>query len=89
MKRREILEVYFMGHDAQLIMEVEDERKVEKKESKFTLKYLVVFVCLFLPVFFLLREKIVGPSQVEMLYRRFKVWVWSSGGKNQFWNYLY
>lgn len=78
MKRREILEVYRMGHDDELIMEVEDGRKVKKKKSKFTLKYLFIFffiffVTSFLFCFFLLREKIVGPSQVEMLCRKFKV----------------
>lgn len=81
--------MYFMRHDDKLIIEVEDERKVEKKELKFTLKYLMVLFCFLTSFFFLLREKRVGPSKVEMLNRRFKVWMWSSGGKNQFWNYLY
>lgn len=39
--RREILEVHLIGYDEQLIVEFEDGGKVEKEESRITLKYLV------------------------------------------------
>lgn len=53
MNRRDILEVHLMGYGEQLIVEFEDGGKVEKEESRFTLKIycrLLVFWRLLLSI---------------------------------------
>ena len=41
MNQQEILEMHLMGHGKQLIVVVEEGKKAEKEEPRFTLKHLV------------------------------------------------